>query len=436
MKDQNRIPTGKVERAMKLVGTGAKIGGNYLKFYTKKSVGIDGTEALHKENAEDIYNSLSKLKGSALKVTQMLSMDKNFLPRAYTDKFAMSQYSAPPMSGPLVVKTIKQSCGKTVEEMFDTFSIQSSAAASIGQVHIATKNGNKLAVKIQYPGIAESIKSDLKLVKPMAKAMFGLPQVEMDKYFGEIEDKLLEETNYFNEINNGIEIKKRCAHIKNIFFPNYYPELSGDRVISMDWLDGLHLKEFLATNPSQEIKNIAAQALWDFYEFQLHDLKELHADPHPGNFLFQPDGSIGVIDFGCMKIIPEDFYYNYFPLIIGQVQNDMERVKFLMEKIEVVFPEDPEELKTEITDAFLRMTKMLSKPFSQERFHFSGSYIDEIYKLGEDMMKLDEIKRPTKSRGSKHALYTNRAFFGLYTLLADLDADVKTAPGAWVKKLI
>lgn len=436
MKDQNRIPTGKVERAMKLVGTGAKIGGNYLKFYTKKSVGIDGTEALHKDNAEDIYNSLSKLKGSALKVTQMLSMDKNFLPRAYTDKFAMSQYSAPPMSGPLVVKTIKQSCGKTVEEMFDTFSIQSSAAASIGQVHVATKNGNKLAVKIQYPGIAESIKSDLKLVKPMAKAMFGLPQVEMDKYFGEIEDKLLEETNYFNEINNGIEIKKRCAHIKNIFFPNYYPELSGDRVISMDWLDGLHLKEFLATNPTQEIKNIAAQALWDFYEFQLHDLKELHADPHPGNFLFQPDGSIGVIDFGCMKIIPEDFYYNYFPLIIGQVQNDMERVKFLMEKIEVVFPEDPEELKTEITDAFLRMTKMLSKPFSQERFHFSGSYIDEIYKLGEDMMKLDEIKRPTKSRGSKHALYTNRAFFGLYTLLADLDADVKTAPGAWVKKLI
>lgn len=105
---QDKIPTSKVERAMKLVGAGAKIGGNYLKYYAKKTINSDTTkEELHANNANDIYQSLSQLKGSALKVAQMLSMDKNLLPRAYTDKFAMSQYSAPPMSGPLVVRTFK-----------------------------------------------------------------------------------------------------------------------------------------------------------------------------------------------------------------------------------------------------------------------------------------------------------------------------------------
>jgi predicted unusual protein kinase regulating ubiquinone biosynthesis (AarF/ABC1/UbiB family) len=117
---QDKIPTGKVERALKLVGTGAKIGTNYLKYYTKKTLsGVDNKEELHNSNAEDIYDSLSQLKGSALKVAQMLSMDKNLLPRAYTQQFALSQYSAPPMSAPLVIRTFQRSNGKSPQEIFD-----------------------------------------------------------------------------------------------------------------------------------------------------------------------------------------------------------------------------------------------------------------------------------------------------------------------------
>src|SRR5574343_223150 len=110
---QESIVSSKLGRAAKLVGTGAKIGTNYLKYYAKKSItGKEDKEELHLSNAEDIYDSLSNLKGSALKVAQMLSMDKNLLPRAYTQKFAMSQYSAPPMSGPLVMKAFKNATGK------------------------------------------------------------------------------------------------------------------------------------------------------------------------------------------------------------------------------------------------------------------------------------------------------------------------------------
>jgi predicted unusual protein kinase regulating ubiquinone biosynthesis (AarF/ABC1/UbiB family) len=169
---QDKIPTSKVERAMKLVGTGAKIGGNYLKYYAKKTINAEiSKEELHANNANDIYQSLSQLKGSALKVAQMLSMDKNLLPRAYTDKFALSQYSAPPMSGPLVVRTFQKSVGKSPFDVFDKFNTQCSAAASIGQVHQAEKDGKRMAVKVQYPGIADSIQSDLKMVKPVANAI-------------------------------------------------------------------------------------------------------------------------------------------------------------------------------------------------------------------------------------------------------------------------
>ena len=182
MNDQQNMTSSKIGRAAKLVGTGAKIGGNYLKYYAKKSVlGKDDKEVLHEDNAGDIYESLSNLKGSALKVAQMLSMDKNILPRAYSEKFTMSQYSAPPMSTPLVMKTYKSATGKFPTEDFDSFDGKSLAAASIGQVHLATKGDKNFAIKIQYPGVADSIKSDLKLVKPVANAMFGLSEKEMKK---------------------------------------------------------------------------------------------------------------------------------------------------------------------------------------------------------------------------------------------------------------
>jgi predicted unusual protein kinase regulating ubiquinone biosynthesis (AarF/ABC1/UbiB family) len=132
-KEQGSIPTSKVARASEFVKTGFKIGGNYLKYYARKqSNPTEAREQLHDDNATDIYNSLSTLKGSALKVAQMMSMDKSLLPKAYSDKFAMSQYSAPPLSGPLVIKTFKGSVGKSPFEIFDSFNLEASNAASIG----------------------------------------------------------------------------------------------------------------------------------------------------------------------------------------------------------------------------------------------------------------------------------------------------------------
>ena len=153
MKSLDRIPTSKIERAGKLVQTGVKLGGNYMKFYGKKLLNPDiDRDGLDEDNARDIYDGLKDLKGSALKVAQMLSMEKNLLPRAYVERFSLAQFSVPPLSGPLVRKTFKNYLGCYPEELFDHFEPESVNAASIGQVHRARKAEKDLAVKIQYPG--------------------------------------------------------------------------------------------------------------------------------------------------------------------------------------------------------------------------------------------------------------------------------------------
>ena len=429
MKEQTNIPTGKVERATRFIATGAKVGANYLKHYTKKLIDPSVTrDELHADNAEDIYDTLSDLKGSALKVAQMLSMDRGMLPKAYTDRFAMSQYSVPPLSGPLVVNTFVRTLGKTPTQLYDSFDMKASNAASIGQVHRASKWGKELAVKIQYPGVAASVKSDLRLVKPFAIRIVGMNEVDMDKYFDEIEGKLLEETDYALELRRSIEVSAECAHIPNLVFPRYYPELSSDRIITMDWLTGLHLKEFLQRNPSQEARNRIGQALWDFYQFQVHSLRRVHADPHPGNFLMREDGTVGVFDFGCIKEIPEDFYVNYFLLTDSEVLRDERRRREIYTNLEMIHPSDTEQEIEFFSGLFQKMIDMLTLPFKRESFDFGDeSYFAGIYEYMDHISNLKEVRESKVARGSRHSLYVNRTYFGLYSILSDLKARVVTS---------
>ena len=434
MKEQQSIPTSKVARATQFVKTGVKIGGNYLKYNVKKLVDPTLTkDELHTDNATDIYDSLSQMKGSALKVAQMLSMDRNVLPRAYVDRFQMSQYSAPPLSGPLVVKTFRSQFGKTPGEMFDTFDGQALNAASIGQVHLATKNGKKLAVKIQYPGVANSISSDLKMVKPMAVRLFGLNETDIERYMGEVESKLLEETDYDLELKRSVEISEACAHIPDLVFPAYYPEYSGSRILTMDWLDGKHLKDFMLTNPSQKVRDKIGQALWDFYDFQVHQLRQVHADPHPGNFLMRADGTMGVIDFGCVKVIPDFFYDNYFALINPDTVEDEPKTQGIFYNLEFLVKEDTEADKKMFSDLFKKMIGLLGKPFAVDEFDFGDeTYFDSVYAFADELAKVEELKNSKVARGSQHGLYINRTYFGLYSLLNELKANVKTTKPAWL----
>ena len=426
MKTIDYIPTSKIQRASKLVQTGAKVGVNYLKYYGEKLVNSDlNKDKLNESNAEDIYDGLKSLKGSALKVAQMLSMDKSFLPQAYVEKFSLSQFSVPPLSAPLVLKTFKNNLGKSPYEIFDEFNPNSVNAASIGQVHKAVKNGKNLAVKIQYPGVANSISSDLALVKPIAIRMFNLQGKDSDKYFKEVEDKLIEETNYLLELKQSQEVVAACNKIENLIFPAYYQEYSTEKIITMDWMSGIHLSEFAAVNKDPEIGNKVGQALWDFYMYQIHILRKVHADPHPGNFMVNEENQLIAIDFGCMKAIPNDFYTPYFKLIDTNIISNSKLFSNILFELEILRLDDSIEEIDYFTSMFHDLLSLFTKPFQTENFDFSDDeFFENIAKLGDRFANDTNLRKMNGNRGSKHFIYMNRTFFGLYNLLYDLKAKI------------
>ncbi|MFZ4670439.1 MAG: ABC1 kinase family protein [Flavobacterium sp.] len=428
MKTIDKIPTGKIERASQLVKTGIKVGGNYVAYYGEKIVNPKlNRDKLNENNAEDIYDGLKNLKGSALKVAQMLSMDKSIMPQAYVDKFSLSQFSVPPLSAPLVRKTFKKYLGKYPEEIYDSFTPDAVNAASIGQVHKATKEGKNFAVKIQYPGVSESISSDLALVKPFATRMFNLKGKDSEKYFQEVENKLLEETDYILELKQSIEVSDWCSKIENLRFPNYYPDLSSEKILTMEWINGEHLSEFTAHNEDRLKGDKLGQALWDFYMYQMHHLKQVHADPHPGNFLVDKEDNLVAIDFGCIKHVPDEFYFPYFEIARPEIIDNPIVFNEKLYELEILRSDDSKEELAYFTKIFHDLLSLFTKPFHGEYFDFSDEvFFGKIAQMGEDFAKDSKLRKMNGNRGSKHFLYINRTFFGLYNLLHDLKARIDT----------
>ncbi|MBL57591.1 MAG: ABC transporter [Flavobacteriales bacterium] len=423
MKTINSIPTSKLQRASNIIKTGAKVGGNYVKYYANRVTKSkeEADQILNEDNAEDIYDGLKNLKGSALKVAQMMSMDKSVLPKEYVEKFSLSQFSVPPLSGPLISKTFSKSFGKSPSEIFDSFSSDAIYAASIGQVHKASKNGEHFAVKIQYPGVANSISSDLALVKPFALKLLNISSKDADVYFQEVKNKLLEETDYHNELIQGKTLASECSKLKNIIFPKYYTEFSSDKVLTMEWMEGEHLSTFCERMAGTPEAHKISQALWDFYMFQLHVLKKFHADPHPGNFLVDKDCNLIVLDFGCLKTIPDNFYTPYFELVKEENRNNSNQFKSILKRLEVLYDDDTPEEEQFIESIFSELLSVFTKPFQSETFDFSNEeFFQEIVALGEKLSKDKELRNQNGGRGSKHFIYMNRTFFGLYNLMFDL----------------
>jgi predicted unusual protein kinase regulating ubiquinone biosynthesis (AarF/ABC1/UbiB family) len=413
MKSLDKIPTSKIQRASKMIGVGAKVGVNYIKYYGQKLTG-DADEAkanLHENNASDIYDGLSQLKGSALKMAQMMSMDQAMIPKAYADKFSLAQFSVPPLSAPLVRKTFFKTMGVYPEAIFDEFNSESSFAASIGQVHYAKKQGKEFAVKIQYPGVADSISSDLALVKPIALKMFNLKSKDVEPYLKEVEAKLIEETDYVRELEQSTEIAKACSHLPHTRFPKMYSEYSSERIITMEWMTGKHLSQLNSSNTDLITANKISQTLWDFYMFQFHDLKKMHADPHPGNFLVNDDGELVVLDFGCVKSIPDSFYKPFFDLTNQKNIDDAARFDELLWELQILSKDDTAEQKVMVRSIFKNILSLLCAPFNSEKFDFSDSdFFGKIAMMGEELKNNKEIRKMSGNRSLLIKLCQNLLF--------------------------
>ena len=304
------VPEGAFARGFRLGKLGLSLTGSYLG-YQVQNLFVRGDKKLAKrrgfgqEASRRVRKELEQLKGPVMKFGQILSSQVQALPDEVIEELANLQMHAPGMHPTLARAQFKSSCGKYPEDVFREFEPEPFAAASLGQVHRAiTRRGEKVAVKIQYPAIREAIEDDFKLLRSATfpgRVTGHMPVALLN----EIQRGFSEETDYIKEARNSEFFRKALA-FPYLHIPAVHWDTTTDRVLTMSFIEGAPAGEFLATKPSQKIRDLIGARLIELYYYQIHKLQTLHADHHPGNYLFRPDGQIGMVDFGCVKRLSID----------------------------------------------------------------------------------------------------------------------------------
>lgn len=424
----SKLPSSRFERGARMARTGAKVGTNYAKRRLQEKLGKkfdeESTSQFHKDNARKLYNEFAKLRGTALKLAQSISIDGSMLPEEFSDVMAEAQYSVPPISKALVRRIIQQELGQPPEKLFDDFDPEAMAAASLGQVHKARlKDGTPVAIKIQYPNIQDTIESDLSIAKSIFKQIITTNKI--DAYFDEIRTTLVRETDYLEE-GRHINLYHEWYTGDEVVTPRWIPELSTKKVLTMTLLEGIHLSEFIREHESDTAKrDHFGQLLFNFFHAQVNSNCTLHADAHPGNFLYTKDNRLGVLDFGCMKQCPPDFFQNFLMLLPAHLNEDEEEIRRLYHKLEIL-EDEPEasETEVEIYEFSRQFADHFIEPYRYSEFDFGDKeFAEQTNKL---VQRASELAAP---RGTEHFIFVSRLFVGVYRMMMKLGAKIKTEHG-------
>jgi predicted unusual protein kinase regulating ubiquinone biosynthesis (AarF/ABC1/UbiB family) len=415
-------------RALGIASMGAGIAGSYIGYVLQRAFlgeaqSTAKLKSAHASAARKMRDEMQSLRGPAMKLGQMLSLQAGILPEETLAELASLQMEAPGMHPSLVRVQIKQSLGGEPEEIFKDFAPEPFAAASLGQVHHAvTREGERVAVKVQYPGIQQAIANDFKLLRAVSKpaqASGHIPKAAID----EMEQQIIAETDYKREAENIEFFEKQLAPLQFVNVPHVLRAYSSDKVITMSLLRGRHLEEFLARRPSQKLRNQLGANLFELFFFQVLKVEALHADPHWGNYLFQDDGGIGLVDFGCAKYLgPESVAY-LRSVFLYPGPTDSADFRQLLEdpyrrtgqKLQPV----TRRALTSFADNFYRKVYP-PEPKKQHTFDFADKRFLEDY--------LRESKNLLRTKGlMTEYIFIARAEMGLYHTLHRLKARVPTS---------
>jgi predicted unusual protein kinase regulating ubiquinone biosynthesis (AarF/ABC1/UbiB family) len=257
------------------------------------------------ETAEDVAATLGAMKGVLMKIGQMASYVDDGLSPAVRRTLSRLQDSVPPMSGELAAGVVKEELGLWPEQAFAQWDSEPIAAASIGQVHRAiTLDGRAVAVKVQYPGIAEAIAADLDNVALLRRMLrITAPSQDVDGLIAELRQRVLEELDYRREADNQRLFAAYYSGHPSIFVPAVISELSTRRMITSELADGVRFAEFATW--SQRERDLAGETIYRFVFRSLYGIHAFNGDPHPGNYLFHPGGRVTFLDFGLVKHFTE-----------------------------------------------------------------------------------------------------------------------------------
>jgi predicted unusual protein kinase regulating ubiquinone biosynthesis (AarF/ABC1/UbiB family) len=332
------LPQGRVRRTARV---GSVIGAQGARYAGTRAANVarskeratEAMDARHLEAAERMVDVLGTMKGAAMKIGQLASfIDTEFIPEEYRElyqeKLSKLRSEAPAMPWKKVKSVLEEEWdGEPIEELFDDFEHDAAAAASIGQVHRAVlPDGRRVAVKVQYPGIAEALRADLQnaqMLMRMAKAL--APGLDARAAAAELKERVLEELDYEYEAQNQRTFSRAYRGHPFIYVPDVVTRLSRRRVLVTEWVDGATFPE--VKELTQDAKDRFGEIVFRFCFGSIYHLQHFNADAHPGNYLLMDDGKVAFLDFGMTK------------------QLDKEQIELEIAALEAAFADDPERLR-------------------------------------------------------------------------------------------
>jgi predicted unusual protein kinase regulating ubiquinone biosynthesis (AarF/ABC1/UbiB family) len=365
-----------------------------------------------------LFHRLGYLRGAMTKLGQAAGNLPGVLPQQAAEILDRLHCEAPPMHYPLIREAVRNEFGKSAEEMFDSFEKEAFAAASLGQVHRARlKSGEAAAVKIQYPGIARTIDADFRNLSAL------LLPLRLDKewdavksHFEEVRRMLDQEVDYVQEAESTRLAGALFRPGDGIMVPRVYADYSGKRVLTTEYMQGLHLTDYLATNPTQASRNAFGTKMYTAW-MRMYCAYMPYADPHPGNYLFMKDGRLGLLDFGCVQRYgPEE--REIMRLADRMAYDDSSLMPEVIRRVCGVSEGDAE------YPEYLKMMQescdwMMEPAVRPGPFDFGD---ESHFRRGVDWFVRVNRQRTTRSKSMY--VYWNRSVFGIKAMLFRLRAQV------------
>ena len=426
-------------RSLQLLGLAAKVGSRELtqNIKDKFSGAVDevtsGRLKTRIEQAKLIAEHLSQLKGAAMKAGQLLSLDAaDYFPPEAVEVLSKLQGKADPVDWDLIREVLVEDLGEGKIADFKGLSIVPAASASIGQVHRAKLNGRDVAIKIQYPGIVDSIDSDLKILKTLAQSLLIVTgrRINLDETFDELRLVLHQEANYVLERKHMMEYRELMASEQGFIVPQAIEEYSSKRVLTMTWEEGFTLQEWLKTNPPLEQRNLIGKKLLDLYCREFFDWGFVQTDPNYGNFLIRPPAKgqppqslqLIVLDFGATLRYSPEYRRGYVNLLKEIGSRDPAAIVKASLDFGLISELESEESRRLLAEMMISSLE----PFSRENQPFEFKNLEYVKKQRALTQAFTQSLK--HSPPPKKILFLHRKLGGIFYFLKKLEVQIDVSP--------
>jgi predicted unusual protein kinase regulating ubiquinone biosynthesis (AarF/ABC1/UbiB family) len=368
--DDSRLPpSGRFRRLAKLAALSAQLGTDVLARGVKRLAGGDST-LLSKGTAEKLVATLGDLKGAAMKIGQAASMDSDLLTPEVRTILARLQNQAPAMPYEAVSRMVIEELGRPPEEAFQRFEREPMAAASLGQVHRAVlHDGREVAVKVQYPGIAAALTSDLDNLGAVVRALSSTTRaLDGRAYFQELRDEMMMEVDYRREASLCRGFADAARPMPELKIPDVVDSHTAQRVLTLELIPGKTLKDFIASEPSAPERFRVSRLLIHAIYGPFFLAGEVHSDPHPGNFIILTDGRLGLVDFGSVKRFSPTFVAANVRMFLQSLHGERPDVLALSREVGVTFDLPAAEAETLLRE----LLHIVGKPLRQLDYDYGN----------------------------------------------------------------